>query len=67
MLIEIDKISYFSLGLGKNMSDADLWVFEVYDNVITANDSYCVKHGRPPTDISSGGTNDLQLLGYYYN
>ncbi|CAD8190089.1 unnamed protein product [Paramecium pentaurelia] len=67
MFIEIDKISYFSLGLGKSMSDADLWVFEVYDNVITVNDSYCVKHGRPPTDISSGGTDDLQLLGYYYN
>ncbi|CAD8194973.1 unnamed protein product [Paramecium pentaurelia] len=67
MFIEIDKISYFSLGLGKSMSDADLWVFEIYDNVITVNDSYCVKHGKPPTDISSGGTDDLQLIGYYYN
>ncbi|CAD8208926.1 unnamed protein product [Paramecium octaurelia] len=67
MFIEIDKISYFSLGLGKSMSDADLWVFEVYENAITVNDSYCVKHGRPPTDVSEGGTEDIQLLGYYYN
>ncbi|CAD8124193.1 unnamed protein product [Paramecium sonneborni] len=67
MFIEIDKMSYFSLGLGKSMSDADLWVFEVYENVITVNDSSCVKHGKPPTDISQGGTQDIQLLGYYYN
>ena len=52
MFIEIDKISYFSLGLGKSMSDADVWVVDVQENVITVNDSYCVKHGKPPTDIS---------------
>ena len=34
------------------MSDADLWIFEVYENVITVNDTSCVKHGRPPTDVS---------------
>lgn len=67
MMIEIDKVSYFSLGLGKSMEDADLWVFEIKDAVIVATDSHCVKHGKPPTDESSGGTNDIEILGYYYD
>ncbi|CAD8105493.1 unnamed protein product [Paramecium primaurelia] len=67
MMIEIDKISYFSFGLGKSMSDADVWVFEIDKNVIIGTDSHCSKHQVPPTDVSSGGTNDIIILGYYYN
>ncbi|CAD8204518.1 unnamed protein product [Paramecium pentaurelia] len=67
MMIEIDKISYFSFGLGKSMSDADVWVFEIDKNVIIGTDSHCSKHQVPPTDVSSGGTNDIEILGYYYN
>ncbi|CAK92366.1 unnamed protein product (macronuclear) [Paramecium tetraurelia] len=67
MMIEIDKISYFSLGLGKSMGDADLWVFEISNNVIIGSDSHCSKHQRPPTDVSTGGTDDIEILGYYYN
>ena len=44
MMIEIDKISYFSFGLGKSMSDADVWVFEIDKNVIIGTDSHCSKH-----------------------
>jgi hypothetical protein len=67
MMIEIDKISYFSLGIGSSMSDADLWVFEIYEESIKVTDSYCVKHGKPPSDESNGGTEDLTVLGFYYN
>ncbi|CAD8112444.1 unnamed protein product [Paramecium primaurelia] len=67
MMIEIDKISYFSLGLGQSMSDADLWVFEIDQNAIIGTDSHSTKHQVPPTDVSQGGTNDIEILGYYYN
>lgn len=66
-MIEIDKLSYFSFGIGESMGDADLWVFEIIDEVIKATDSHSVKHSKPPADTSLGGTNDIELLGYYYN
>lgn len=67
MMMEIDKTTYFSFGPGTTMSDADLWVFQIEDNVIIATDNYAEKHGKPPLDVENGGTDDIEVLGYYYD
>jgi len=55
---------YFGLGLGTTMTGSDIWVFNVVNNKVTANDCYGAGNIPPPQDTSNGGQNNLQVLGY---
>ncbi len=49
------KKGYFSLGLGSSMSDSDMFVIEIVDNLLTLNDYYSSSHDIPSLDTSLGG------------
>jgi len=55
---------YFSIGFGTKMAGSDMWVFTLNNGQIVAEDYYGTGDFTPPKDTSSGGTNDLTVLGY---
>jgi len=58
---------FFGLGLGTQMAGADIWVFQIENGQVTASDRHGVGHIEPAIDVSSGGKEDLQVLGYEVN
>jgi len=58
---------FFALGLGTQMAGADIWAFQVQDGQVTASDRRGIGHVEPLPDTQSGGTENLQVLGYEVN
>jgi len=55
---------YFALGFGDQMKKSDVWVFEVFEDKVTVEDSFFKEREKPVSDVLLGGTNDVTLLGY---
>jgi len=47
------------------MVGSDMWIFEISGSVVTATDYKAFSQVYPTKDTSQGGTNDIELLGWY--
>jgi len=54
---------FFGLGLGTQMFGADIWAFQVINGKVEVHDYHGIGEQMPVLDTSSGGQDNLQVLG----
>ena len=56
--------TWFGIGFGKSMANADMITFEYYNNTLIVSDRYSLNFGTPSLDSVLGGTNDVNLIAW---
>ena len=62
ILLEAKHEGWFGIGIGKGMTEADMWIFEIGSNdEVNVLDGWSYTAKRPSYDVDIGGKNDIEV------